>query len=1147
MEKSHSKIVAIALAMLSHASPSHGQDVHFEHVQMPENVFGSPVLSMSQDAKGYLWMGTQNGLFKYDGSNFTAYRNQVSDQNSISNDRIEAVATDIRGQVWVGFYHTSTSLDRLDPETGIFTHFQHSPKDPFSIASDSVNAIMQDHEGTIWIGTRRGLDRYDHKTNKFYHYRHSDDDPSSLSSDQVRIIYEDSKGVLWVGTGDPWVSENPEKEGGLNRLNRKTGKFTRYMHKDGDLQSLVDDRVNAIFEDSKGNFWVGTAGDGLHSMDREKGTFVRHPHDPSHPERISRPAVMGQFSECDDHISFITEDHKGRLFIGTFVNGINVYDPVAKTTSWFSAEKNAREKLPTDNFWRAFKTRDGVIWISTAQEHLLKVDPSPQNKLPHIRTGVPVFNFADGDDQDLWLAIPNGLLHQDVNGGLKKIQFDRGPLSAANIIQGIEKADKGMLWLASSTGLKLFDPSTHRITALPFFDARTIDTLTRGASTIRKASDGELWIGTFQKGLVSLNAKNGKTRIFRHDPPDSNSLIDDHISALAFGQEGSVWVATYRGLDQLNRVNGQIKHWLGRNLISDILVDVKGVPWAATNHGLFHYNPGTASFERYKEPSGAMNAASFIFGIVQDDHRNLWMNTSAGIIRLNPEKNEAINFGKNQAINPTVTTMNFGYARKNGDVLFGDSSGYFSFNNSLVQLDSSHPIAVINKFLLDDVVIEPGKHGPLTAALDGTGKINLKHFENSFSFEISNIDFISKHEDTRLLCMLENYDKGWRPPSDGQEVHYFNVPPGQYVFRVRAYGANSRFDEKSVLVTIAPPWWNTWWAYALYVICLGLAIFFMDRIGRRMVIQKERSKAKERELRQAKEIEKAYHKLKVTQTQLIHSEKMASFGELTAGIAHEIQNPLNFVNNFADISKELVADLKLQKSKIKSGEADEQEMDDLMDDIDQNLQKISEHGRRADGIVKSMLLHSKRSSGQKEPADIGALADQYFKLAYHHVRASDKDLTVAMETDIPQDLPMVEMVAQDIGRALLNLCNNAFQAVVDRKKKGEAGYEPCVKVTIRTFPSSEKPNTRAIDEPEDMNGDQEWVRIVIRDNGVGVPESIRTKIFQPFFTTRPAGQGMGLGLSLSYDIIKAHQGTLNVEAKEGEYAAFIIELPVKGA
>jgi signal transduction histidine kinase len=267
------------------------------------------------------------------------------------------------------------------------------------------------------------------------------------------------------------------------------------------------------------------------------------------------------------------------------------------------------------------------------------------------------------------------------------------------------------------------------------------------------------------------------------------------------------------------------------------------------------------------------------------------------------------------------------------------------------------------------------------------------------------------------------------------------------------------------------------------------------------------------------QVDKTLTDLKQTQAQLVQSEKMASLGELTAGIAHEIQNPLNFVNNFSDVNRELLQELK---DEVDKGNVDE--IKAIANDVIDNEEKISFHGKRADAIVKGMLQHSRTSTGIKEPTDINALADEYLRLSYHGLRAKEKDFNSEMKTDFDENIGKINIIPQDIGRVLLNLYNNAFYAVTEKKKSTEAKYEPAVSV------STKKTDNK--------------VTISVKDNGNGIPQNVVDKIFQPFFTTKPTGQGTGLGLSLSYDIVKAHGGEIKVETKEVEFTEFIINLPL---
>jgi signal transduction histidine kinase len=336
-------------------------------------------------------------------------------------------------------------------------------------------------------------------------------------------------------------------------------------------------------------------------------------------------------------------------------------------------------------------------------------------------------------------------------------------------------------------------------------------------------------------------------------------------------------------------------------------------------------------------------------------------------------------------------------------------------------------------------------------------------------------------------------------------------------------------------------YWNIFGKLLVYMACssipLGLTAFMASRF--RDLYTNLEQKVKER----THDLNQSLENLRSTQTQLILSEKMASLGALTAGIAHEIQNPLNFVNNFSEINNELIGELKGERIKDK-GERDEELEGEILNDISQNLEKILHHGKRADAIVKGMLQHSRSNTGHKEPTDINALADEYLRLSYHGMRAKDKLFNAEFITDFDPNLPKINVVPQDIGRVLLNLINNAFYAVSEQSKLFQSSelwksYQPLVAVS-----------TIKLDDR---------IQISVKDNGPGIPLEIKDKIFQPFFTTKPTGQGTGLGLSLAYDIVKAHGGELKVETKpgparsgsggragsdgEGEGSEFIVILP----
>ena len=294
-------LITFLLLLISQAK---AQQFVFNRVPLfDENIRGF-ITSMTQDANGYIWF-TGTSLYRYDGYHVVTYKNDPLKPKSIAPSRLEYIYIDRSGIFWIGT--VGSGLDRFDPATNIFTHYKNDVNDPSSLSNNIVTVILEDKNGQLWVGTHGGLNLLNKKTGKFTRFQNKLNDSTSLSNNQVRALYQDKKGTIWVGCGSPYNNETPQGAGGLNRMDTKTGKFVRYLHNPGNPNTLIDNKVRAIYEDSHGNFWVGTFGDGLHIMDRDKGTFKRYTYDPYHPEKLSGPSEKGNYYG----VSFITEDKGG--------------------------------------------------------------------------------------------------------------------------------------------------------------------------------------------------------------------------------------------------------------------------------------------------------------------------------------------------------------------------------------------------------------------------------------------------------------------------------------------------------------------------------------------------------------------------------------------------------------------------------------------------------------------------------------------------------------------------------------------------------------------------------------------------------------------------------------------------------------------
>ena len=1101
-------------------------EIRFNLVEGDNGQALNQINAITQDPHGYMWFSGQgaNALYRYDGTHMIAFKHDSLNPNSLlGSSHMETVYADDSGLIWVGFL--GGGMDQYNPSTGIFKHFVNDPKDSGSLSAGAISVILKDHQRRLWVGTQNGLDRLDEKTGKFIHYRNQPGNPASLSYNLVRSIYEDSKNVLWIGTGFEFDDSRPE-DGGLNRM-EADGTFTRFKHDPKNLKSLYSNKVRAIYEDSRGNFWIGSTGDGLQIMDREKGLFTRYPYDPKHPEKLSRPALKE--GVVGEPITFIREDADGAIWIGTYFSGVNRYDTTTKKVTHYEMSNG----YPDRSCFQSYKSRDGVLWLTSTDQSafLYRVEPSIK-KLKNVVTGSPTGLFFEDKQGMLWIeGYLTGLLQYDQNLNLVRKFISDGKDSIDLVKTGIGSIfqnQKDTLWLCTEKGLIIFNKKNFRCSWFYYktgpdsmpknFDAKFV-------SQIIEDTDHSKWIAT-SEGLFHMSSENILIKNYIPVANDTNSINSKMVSDILEDNEGDIWATTYRceingvmsgvgGINRLNKRTGQCKHFLEGNNIKKLYKDSEGTIWVGADNGLYRYVRKSESFSPFFDQQSELTGQKII-NMIEDDMKNFWIVTESAIVKLNRDKTRSFVYGRRYGIRPTTLRQGGIYQTSKGEILVGNNNGFYSFLPGEMNETSKELQLNITGFYVDNQQVYTGSESILSIPVEETSAITLKYNQNNFSFSFAAIDYRSP-ENNKYYTMLENYDSTWREAGADKSAYYLNVPPGKYLFRVTAVNIDGVKAEKNIQITIAPPWWKTTVAYILYGLLLTLAFFMVDRIQKQRTIRIEHQKAQVKELAQAMEIEKAYGELKTTQAQLIQSEKMASLGELTAGIAHEIQNPLNFVNNFSEVNRELILEMKDELSK-----GDVESAKETAENIFENEEKIMRHGRRADSIVKGMLMHSRSSTGVKEPTDINQLTDEYLRLAYHGLRAKDKSFNVTIKTQFDPNVPVMNIVPQDIGRVLLNLYNNAFYEVAE--KDHLSGYEPTVEVnTIKTG------NT---------------VEIKVKDNGRGVPQKVLDKIFQPFFTTKPTGQGTGLGLSLSYDIIKAHGGQLKVETTEGLGTEFTVQIPV---
>ena len=1112
-------LIGLQLILLSLLSVNSGfcQNITFNKVFPPNRNSFSHVTDITQDKNGNMWIASNIGLYRYNGYEMISYKSNQMDPNTIAGDILRAVCNDSVGNIWIAVQ--GKGIDKFDPVTGKFKHYKLNPNDPGSLTSDWVNVMLVDHEGVLWIGSGQGLDRYDMRTDKFIHYKNIPEDSTSLSHNEVVAIYENRAGTLWIGTGSVYGdNDNNFEAGGLNKLDKETGSFSRFKHNPENPNSLINNKVSAIFEDSNGTLWIGTAGDGLHTMEKSDEKIIRHSHNPNKPNKLSRPALNP--SNPDDHIRFIIEDVSGGIWIGTLDAGLNYYNPETKKITHFESDQNIPGAYSDRTTWAAFVSQDGVLWISTLFGTLYRIDPM-QSEIPFIELpGQEVECFYEGEDGTLWLGGDKIFVSDNKYADIiQRINNELNRTSTNfSYVKVIKEDSKGNILIGGGGGLIILNITTKQFIHYKNDPGNSNTLSNNNIISISEDSKNNLWIGTLN-GLNRLNPSTGEIKRYWVDEKNTDLFGPNFIIQVMSDNEDKLWVAlgSGKGICMFDQANGEFVQYQSSYLANCLFKDSEGIIWAGTSDGLFYYNAGKKAYIRYNNQN-SFNEITTVSNIIEDDNKNLWIGTGSGLIKINALRTEIKSYGTNFGFYSEILNQNATYKDSKGFLYFGDKNGYYKFLPSEITTNSKPPLVSITGLY----VVAKGENsgaGQKEVTVSLSNEIHLSYNQNTFSFDFAVIDYSNPAENQHFF-MLENYDDNWRKANADRRAHFFNIPPGKYTFKVKGANSYGVWAERAIDIIISPPWWKTIWAYIIYGLIFLSGVWFMHNFQHQRVIRAERARTQQKEIEQAREIEKAYKELKSTQAQLIQSEKMASLGELTAGIAHEIQNPLNFVNNFSEVSNELIDEMN---EEFKNGDIDEGIA--IANDIKQNLEKIKHHGKRASDIVKGMLEHSRTNTGQKEPTDINALCDEYLRLAYHGLRAKDKSFNANMETNFDPNLPKISVIPQDIGRVILNLINNAFYAVNKRSKKKEKGYEPTVSITTQLTVHSQ-------------------LQITIKDNGPGIPNNLKDKIFQPFFTTKPTGQGTGLGLSLSYDIVKAHGGNLEVISTEEVGSEFIIQLPV---
>jgi len=1141
--------------------------VRFKHLTIEDGLPQNSVQAILQDNTGFLWIGTQEGLVRYDGYSLKVFKHEPSNRHSLSDNYIRSLIEDRHGNLWVGT--RGGGLNHFNPITQQFIHYRHQAGDANSLSDDFVNNLLEDRQGNLWVGTEGGgLNHFNTKTLKFTHYRHQAGDANSLSDDNIYSLIEDSQGNIWIGT----------RGGGLNHFNPKTLKLTHYRHQTGEANSLSHDFVWGLIEDSQGNLWIGTGGGGLNHFNPKTQQFTHYRHQAGDTNSLS-----------DDDIYSLIEDSQGNLWVGTRGGGLNHFNPKTQQFTHYRHQAGDASSLSDDFVWSLLEDSQGNLWVGTISGGLNHFTPKIQ-QFTHYRHQAGDANSLSDDDVyslfedrrgNLWLGTGGGGLN---HFNPEKKQFthyrhqagDANSLSNDNIYSIIEDSQSN-LWIGTvGGGLNHFNPKTQLFTHYRHQTGDANSLSDDGVWSLLEDSQGNLWVGTDGGGLNHFNPKTQKFTHYRHQAGNANSLSDDGVYSLLEDRQGNLWVGTINGgLNHFNPKTQQFTHYrhqtgddnsLSHDAVVSLLEDSQGNLWVGTADGLNLFNSKTEKFKRFTTINGLPN--NVIYRIEDDKQGNIWLSTNQGLSRMTPKTETFRNYDVGDGLQSNEFNFGASFKGKKGELYFGGINGFNRFVPENIVDDKQGPIVLItDMFLLNESVpIAPlvSSHSQtleqntetkslmvsssrkadddvvgfsLTQAIHVTKGITLTYIDNIVAFEFAALH-LSNPTKNKFAYQMVGWDKDWVSTDyKNRRATYTNLPNGAYTFRVKASNADGYWNEDgaSLNITVLPPPWKTWWAYTLYGLFLLSLVFVFISSQRKKVIFVQKVNAqlehkvaertaelkaqKHKVEAQKNDVEKKNKEILATQKQLIQSSKMATIGTMTAGVAHEINNPTNFTHAAVYMMKDETSAIKVYLKQLAGGDnADEaviRSFDEKFSKLIGLIETATEGTTRIKTIVNDLRTFSRLDDDKKLVVKLGSIIAS----TIHLVKTQYDEIEIIIDIDAD---PTISCFPAKLSQVFMNIAVNACQAIESKKLQNK---EFVGQLTISLIK------------------DVDQTQVIFKDNGCGMSEVTQKKIFDPFFTTKDVGSGTGLGMAISFGIIEDHNGTLKVSSVINEGSIISICLP----
>lgn len=779
--------------------------IRFERVSIEQGLSQSSVNTILQDSQGFLWFGTQDGLNRYDGYNFTIFRPNEDLPGSISDRWITKILEDKEGFLWIAT--RQGGLNRFDPRSGTFVTFRHSPANPASLSSDQVLTILIDSRDTLWIGTGSGLDRFDPSSNDFKHYTTT----SGLPNTVITALFEDARSGLWVGTsdgltrfnladatfqvykstpsdigtlssnhinailedetGDLWVAT----DNGLNRLDHYTNRFKRYQHDPVVAHSLVANMVSTLYLDHRNGLWVGTD-DGLDYFNTRYDYFIHYRHQPANLNSVSTNNILAVY-----------EDDTGVMWVGTFGGGLNKYNRQQDQFIYYRNDPDDPNSLSGDLISQIYADPKGLIWIGTRGDGLDHLNPI-SGRFDHFRndpanpdslSSNEVYAVLGDPSGDIWVGTDRAL--DRLNPMTRKVVHLRPSSKEGQGISGLPiyslyRDLEGRLWVGTSRGLDQFEPESGTF----IHYAPNPSTSANQVVALDEDSGGRLWVGTFGGGLHRLNQTGEGFTSYFNNPGDPSSLSNNTILSIHQDRRGSLWIGTGGG-------------------------------------GLDRYDPVTDTFTHLREKDGLPN--NVIYGILEDDAGALWLSTNNGLARYNPRLNEIRSFGVSDGLQSNEFNMSAYAISPFGDMYFGGVNGINAFDPLKIMVSDLQPTIVLTSIMKEGKALKPDQQPQYVR------DITLAWPANEFEFEFAALAY-GQPSRNQYAYKLEGFDGDWNYIGTRRSGRYTNLPGGSYTLLLNGTNSDGIWGARPlrVQVTVIPPFWQTNWFRVLAGVGLGLAV-----------------------------------------------------------------------------------------------------------------------------------------------------------------------------------------------------------------------------------------------------------------------------------------------------------------------------------